>query len=91
MVKNAARGCLSQQPPASPHPVTRQFSRPDTAASGKSPEALKYGIVGINRDHLETDHPVRRHKAKPHRPRGSRYGIEEFRDVKYLCIGGIDP
>jgi len=23
-------------------------------------------------------------------PRGSKYGIEEFLEVKYLCIGGID-
>jgi hypothetical protein len=22
---------------------------------------------------------------------GSKYGIEEFFDVKYLCTGGIDP
>jgi len=22
--------------------------------------------------------------------RGSKYGIEEFLEVKYLCIGGID-
>jgi succinate-semialdehyde dehydrogenase/glutarate-semialdehyde dehydrogenase len=21
---------------------------------------------------------------------GSKYGIEEYREVKYLCIGGID-
>jgi succinate-semialdehyde dehydrogenase/glutarate-semialdehyde dehydrogenase len=23
-------------------------------------------------------------------PRGSKYGIEEFLEVKYLCVGGIN-
>jgi succinate-semialdehyde dehydrogenase / glutarate-semialdehyde dehydrogenase len=39
--------------------------------------------------------PLRRHEGKRHRPHlevdwGSKYGIEEFLEVKYLCMGGID-
>jgi len=63
-------------------------------------EALEYGIVGINEGIISPksrwrDRPVRRHEGKRHRPHlvahwGSKYGIEEFLEVKYLCMGGID-
>jgi Aldehyde dehydrogenase family len=41
------------------------------------------------------DRALRRHEGKRHRPHrpvhwGSKYAIEEFLEVKYLCIGGID-
>src|SRR6266478_2861141 len=63
-------------------------------------EALEYGIVGINEGIILPqkarwrDRPLRRHEGKRYRPhladhRGSKYGIEEFLEVKYLCIGGI--
>jgi succinate-semialdehyde dehydrogenase/glutarate-semialdehyde dehydrogenase len=47
------------------------------------------------RHHLDRDRPLRRHEGKRHRPHlevdwGSKYGIEEFLEVKYLCMGGID-
>ena len=47
------------------------------------------------RHHLDRDRPVRRHEGKRHRPHliihwGSKYDIEEFLEVKYLCMGGID-
>jgi succinate-semialdehyde dehydrogenase/glutarate-semialdehyde dehydrogenase len=63
-------------------------------------EALAYGIVGINEGIISTksrwrDRPLRRHEGERHRPHlarhwGSKYGIEEFLEVKYLCMGGID-
>jgi succinate-semialdehyde dehydrogenase/glutarate-semialdehyde dehydrogenase len=63
-------------------------------------EALEYGIVGINegiisRNPLARSRALRRHEGKRHRPHlavhwGSKYGIEEFLEVKYLCMGGID-
>src|SRR4029077_7280317 len=63
-------------------------------------EALEYGIVGINEGIISPkarwrDRTLRRHEGKRHRPnlgvhRGSKYGIEEFLEVKYLCMGGID-
>jgi succinate-semialdehyde dehydrogenase/glutarate-semialdehyde dehydrogenase len=47
------------------------------------------------RHHLDRDRPLRRHEGKRHRPDlagdwGSKYGIEEFLEVKYFCMGGID-
>ena len=63
-------------------------------------EALEYGIVGINEGIISTeihwrDRALRRHEGKRHRPHpaahwGSKYGIEEFLEVKYLCMGGVD-
>ena len=63
-------------------------------------KALQYGIVGINEGIISPksrwrDRALRRHEGKRHRPNlaggwGSKYGIEEFLEVKYLCMGGID-
>jgi succinate-semialdehyde dehydrogenase / glutarate-semialdehyde dehydrogenase len=63
-------------------------------------EGLEYGIVGINEGIISPkarwrDRALRRHEGKRHRPHlvvhwGSKYGIEEFLEVKYLCMGGID-
>jgi succinate-semialdehyde dehydrogenase/glutarate-semialdehyde dehydrogenase len=63
-------------------------------------EALEYGIVGINEGIISPksrwrDRPLRRHEGKRHRPQlavhcGSKYAIEEFLEVKYLSMGGID-
>jgi succinate-semialdehyde dehydrogenase/glutarate-semialdehyde dehydrogenase len=59
-------------------------------------EALEYGIVGINEGIISTEiAPFGGNEGKRHRPHladhwGSKYGIEEFLDVKYLCMGGID-
>jgi succinate-semialdehyde dehydrogenase / glutarate-semialdehyde dehydrogenase len=58
-------------------------------------EALEYGIVGINEGIISPksrwrDRALWRHEGKRHRPRRSKYGIEEFLEVKYLCMGGID-
>ena len=45
--------------------------------------------------HLDRNRPLWRHEGKRHQPHlvvhwGSKYGIEEFLEVKYLCMGGID-
>jgi succinate-semialdehyde dehydrogenase/glutarate-semialdehyde dehydrogenase len=59
-------------------------------------EALEYGIVGINEGIISIEiAPFRRHEGKRHRPHlavhwGSKYGIEEYLEVKYLCLGGIN-
>ena len=55
-------------------------------------EALEYGIVGINEGIISPkshwrDRALRRHEGKRHRPLlavhwGSKYGIEEFREVQ---------
>ena len=54
-------------------------------------EALEYGIVGINAGIISTEiAPFGGMKESGIGREGSKYGIEEFLEVKYLCMGGID-
>ncbi|MDZ7598689.1 MAG: aldehyde dehydrogenase family protein [Desulfobacterales bacterium] len=53
-------------------------------------EALEYGMVGINTGLISTEvAPFGGVKESGTGREGSRYGIEDFVQVKYLCIGGI--
>jgi succinate-semialdehyde dehydrogenase/glutarate-semialdehyde dehydrogenase len=53
-------------------------------------EALEYGIVGINTGLISTEvAPFGGVKESGIGREGSKYGIEDFLVVKYLCIGGI--
>jgi succinate-semialdehyde dehydrogenase/glutarate-semialdehyde dehydrogenase len=54
-------------------------------------EALEYGIVGINVGIISNEvAPFGGMKESGIGREGSKYGIEEFLEVKYLCMGGID-
>ena len=53
-------------------------------------EALEYGMVGINTGLISTEiAPFGGVKESGIGREGSKYGIEEFVEVKYLCMGGI--
>ena len=53
-------------------------------------EALEYGIVGINTGLISTEvAPFGGVKESGIGREGSKYGIEEFLEIKYLCLGGI--
>ncbi|HSD61921.1 MAG TPA: NADP-dependent succinate-semialdehyde dehydrogenase [Burkholderiales bacterium] len=53
-------------------------------------EALEYGIVGINSGIISNEvAPFGGMKQSGIGREGSRYGIEEFLEIKYLCLGGI--
>ncbi|BAE50124.1 NAD-dependent succinate-semialdehyde dehydrogenase [Paramagnetospirillum magneticum] len=52
--------------------------------------ALEYGIVGINEGLISTEvAPFGGVKESGLGREGSKYGIEDFLEVKYLCMGGI--
>ena len=54
-------------------------------------EGLEYGIVGINEGIISTEiAPFGGMKESGIGREGSKYGIEEFLEVKYLCMSGID-
>ncbi|MDH5749468.1 MAG: NADP-dependent succinate-semialdehyde dehydrogenase [Rhodospirillales bacterium] len=54
-------------------------------------EALEYGIVGINEGLISTEvAPFGGMKESGTGREGSKYGIDEFVEIKYLCMGGID-
>ena len=53
-------------------------------------EALEYGMVGINTGLISTEvAPFGGVKESGIGREGSKYGIEEFIEVKYLCMGGV--
>ncbi|PID48422.1 MAG: succinate-semialdehyde dehydrogenase (NADP(+)) [Proteobacteria bacterium] len=53
-------------------------------------EALEYGIVGINEGIISNEvAPFGGIKESGLGREGSKYGIEEFIEIKYLCMGGL--
>jgi len=53
-------------------------------------EALEYGIVGINEGIISTESaPFGGIKESGIGREGSKYGLDDFMEVKYLCLGGI--
>jgi succinate-semialdehyde dehydrogenase / glutarate-semialdehyde dehydrogenase len=53
-------------------------------------EALEYGMVGINTGLISTAvAPFGGIKESGLGREGSKYGLHEFLEVKYLCISGI--
>jgi succinate-semialdehyde dehydrogenase/glutarate-semialdehyde dehydrogenase len=53
-------------------------------------EALEYGMVGVNTGLVSTaEAPFGGMKSSGLGREGSRYGIEDFVEIKYVCLGGI--
>lgn len=54
-------------------------------------EALEYGMVGINTGMISTTvAPFGGIKESGYGREGSKYGLEDFLEIKYLCWGSID-
>jgi succinate-semialdehyde dehydrogenase/glutarate-semialdehyde dehydrogenase len=54
-------------------------------------EALEYGMVGINEGIISNEMaPFGGVKQSGMGREGSKYGIEDYLEIKYLCMGGID-
>jgi succinate-semialdehyde dehydrogenase / glutarate-semialdehyde dehydrogenase len=66
------------------------FTR-DLARSLRVAEALEYGIVGLNTGLISTEvAPFGGVKESGFGREGSKYGILDYTEIKYLCIGGIE-
>ena len=66
------------------------FYSQDISRVWRVAEALEYGIVGINTGLISTTvAPFGGVKESGTGREGSKYGIEDYLEVKYLCIGGI--
>jgi succinate-semialdehyde dehydrogenase/glutarate-semialdehyde dehydrogenase len=62
----------------------------DLARSWRVTEALEYGIVGLNTGLISTEvAPFGGVKESGIGREGSRHGILEFTELKYVCVGGI--
>lgn len=54
-------------------------------------EGVEYGIVGINTGIISIEvAPFGGMKESGIGCEGSHFGIDEFLEVKYLCMGGVD-
>lgn len=53
-------------------------------------EALEYGMVGVNTGLISTEvAPFGGMKASGLGREGSKYGMDEYLEIKYVCLGGI--
>ena len=67
------------------------YSR-DVSRVWRVAEALEYGMVGINTGLISTSiAPFGGVKSSGIGREGSKYGIEDYLEIKYMCIGGINP
>ena len=62
----------------------------DLARSWRVSEALEYGIVGLNTGIISTEvAPFGGVKESGIGREGSKYGILDYTEIKYVCVGGV--
>jgi len=67
------------------------FCARDVGRIWRVAEGLEYGIVGINEGMISnTMAPFGGMKESGNGREGSKYGLDDYVEIKYLCIGGID-
>ncbi len=75
---------------ATPYGLCAYFYSRDIGRIWRVSEALEYGIVGINTGLISTEvAPFGGMKESGIGREGSKYGIEEWLELKYLCMGGV--
>ncbi|HKQ84947.1 MAG TPA: NADP-dependent succinate-semialdehyde dehydrogenase [Steroidobacteraceae bacterium] len=68
------------------------FYTRDLARAWRVAEALETGIVGLNTGLISTEvAPFGGIKESGIGREGSKYGIQDFTELKYICVGGIHP
>jgi succinate-semialdehyde dehydrogenase/glutarate-semialdehyde dehydrogenase len=62
----------------------------DLARSWRVSEAVEYGIVGLNTGIISTEvAPFGGIKESGMGREGSKYGILDYTEIKYICVGGV--
>ncbi|HTD74714.1 MAG TPA: NADP-dependent succinate-semialdehyde dehydrogenase [Steroidobacteraceae bacterium] len=66
------------------------FYTRDLARSWRVSEAVEYGIVGVNTGIISTEvAPFGGVKESGTGREGSKYGILDYTEIKYVCVGGV--
>jgi succinate-semialdehyde dehydrogenase/glutarate-semialdehyde dehydrogenase len=66
------------------------FYTRDLARSWRVSEAVEYGIVGLNTGIISTEvAPFGGVKESGTGREGSKYGILDYTEIKYVCVGGV--
>lgn len=77
---------------ATEYGLAAYFYTRDLARAFRVGEALEYGMVGVNTGMLSYDvAPFGGVKQSGIGREGSRHGIDEYLELKYLCLGGMSP
>jgi succinate-semialdehyde dehydrogenase/glutarate-semialdehyde dehydrogenase len=73
-----------------PYGLSAYFYSRDMGRIWRVCEALEYGILGINTGVVSTEvAPFGGVKESGIGREGSKYGIDEWLETKYLCMGGV--
>jgi succinate-semialdehyde dehydrogenase/glutarate-semialdehyde dehydrogenase len=73
-----------------PYGLSSYFYSRDMARIWRVSEALEYGILGINTGVVSTEvAPFGGMKESGIGREGSKYGIDDWLETKYLCMGGL--
>jgi succinate-semialdehyde dehydrogenase/glutarate-semialdehyde dehydrogenase len=74
-----------------PYGLAAYFYSRDVGRIWRVSEALEYGIVGINTGFISTEvAPFGGMKESGIGREGSKYGIDDWLEIKYLAMAGID-
>ncbi|NOQ47034.1 MAG: aldehyde dehydrogenase family protein, partial [Desulfobulbaceae bacterium] len=74
-----------------PYGLASYFYSRDVGRVWRVAESLEYGMVGINTGIMSTESaPFGGIKESGIGREGSKYGIDEYLEMKYLCLGGIE-
>ncbi|MFQ5971515.1 MAG: NADP-dependent succinate-semialdehyde dehydrogenase [Alphaproteobacteria bacterium] len=67
------------------------FYTRDVGRAWRVGEALEYGLVGVNAGVISTEiAPFGGYKESGIGREGSKYGVDEYLEIKYLCMAGLD-
>ena len=73
-----------------PYGLAAYFYSRDVGRIWRVAEALEYGIVGINTGFISTEvAPFGGMKESGIGREGSKYGMDDYLEIKYLCLGDI--
>ncbi len=74
-----------------PYGLASYFYSRDIGRVWRVAESLEYGMVGINTGIMSTEAaPFGGIKESGIGREGSRYGMDEYLELKYLCLGGLE-
>ena len=74
-----------------PFGLASYFYTRDIGRIWRVAEKLEYGIVGINEGIVSNEMaPFGGVKESGQGREGSKYGMDDYLEIKYMCMGGID-
>ncbi len=91
LLKFATETEVIQRANATPFGLAAYFYARDIGRVWRVAEALEYGIVGINEGIVSNEMaPFGGIKESGQGREGSKYGLDDYLEIKYLCMGGIE-